>query len=470
MSLRRAVPGLSAALVLAGAACGDTTTNAPLGAATASSAESSTVTSSGVGGAGGGATTGAGGGGGAASGSGGSGGGGGAGGQAADPCASRVPVCPTDPPLSAGGALVAIDRCAFPLVEGALWGAAGALVDELATKLPAAPLATILDDANRTTIPVLSVPGAPLGYQGGFRWNDEDNDKPWWIPQGITTSADASETGLVAGRSVVAVSSYYDIDQDPGSLAEKGIRVAFVDLSKSPPVYRFALLVEPVAGNPPTFQAVPIHAGGIAWVGDLLYVADTNNGLRVFDTSRALEVATDVDAIGYDAATGAYHAGLYKYVIPQIGNYDHASACGPRFSFVALDRSTDPPSLVSGEYCNGTTACDTALSGRLFRYPLEPATGLLPSPTTYASEAFFAAQSHLQGAASNGGTFYLSSSSPAGSGGALYVKKPGVSASTFPWIDTPEDLSFDVGASRLYGLSEGLSLRYVFWVGSASYP
>lgn len=447
--------------------CGDTTTNAPLGTASSSSsastAASSGATSTGTGGEGGA------GGAGGAGGSTGVGGGGGGGGAPEDPCATQVPVCPTTPPQVSGGALVPVDRCAFPLVEGALWGSASAIVDELATKLPTVSLGALLDDANRTTIPVLSVPGAPFGYQGGFRWNDEDNDKPWWIPQGITTSADASPTGLVAGRQVVLVSSYYDIDQDPGSVAEKGIRVAFVDISQSPPVYRFALLVEPVASDPPSFQAVPIHAGGIAWVGDLLYVADTGNGLRVFDTSRALQVATDLDVIGYDAATDAYHAGLYKYVIPQIGNYDHASTCSPRFSFVALDRSTVPPSLVSGEYCNGTTACESALSGRLFRHPLDSVTGRLPTPTTYASEAFYSAQSHLQGAVSNAGTFYLSSSAPAGSGGALYVKKAGAGATTFPWTDTPEDLSFDGPGARLYGLSEGLSLRYVFWVGAAAY-
>lgn len=467
MSKRLSVLGLGA-LSVAFVGCGDTTTNTPVGAASgssSSSAEASSAASTGAGGAGvGGGTSSASGGG-----STGVGGGDGGGGAAPDPCAAQMPVCPTTPPQSAGGALVPVDRCAFPLVEGALWGSASAVVDELEAKLPAASLGTLLDDANRTTIPVLSVPGAPLGYQGGFRWNDDDNDKPWWIPQGITTSADASPTGLVAGRQVVLVSWYYDIDQDPGSVAEKGIRVAFVDVSQSPPVYRLALLVEPVAGNPPSFQSVPIHAGGIAWVGDLLYVADTGNGLRVFDTSRALEVATDLDLIGYDAGTDAYYAGLYKYVIPQIGNYDHASTCDPRFSFVGLDRSTDPPSLVSGEYCNGSTACDTALSGRLFRYPLDPATGLLPAPTTYASEAFYSAQSHIQGAASNGGTFYLSSSAPAGSGGALYVKKSGAGASTFPWIDSPEDLSFDGPGGRLYGLSEGLSVRYVFWVGAAAY-
>ncbi len=456
-------------------ACGDSSTNTPL--TTSSTTSSSTGTaggdaSSSVSGTGGGST----GTGGSSSttGVGGMGGSGGEGGSIPeDPCLAVQPTCPTDVPAFAGGAMVPVDRCAFPLQEGAVWSSASAIVDELAALLPAAPLSTILDDANRTAISVLSVPGSPSGFAGGFRWNDDDNDKPWWIPQGITTSADASDTGLVAGRKVVAVSWYYDMASDPGSVAEKGVRLAMVDVSVNPPVYRLVLLVEPVAGAggaPPTFQPVTIHAGGIAWYGDLLYVADTSKGLRVFDTSRALQVDTALDQIGYDAATATYYAGLYKYIIPQVGNYDHTSLCDPRFSFVSLDRSTSPPSLVSGEYCNGSTACDKALSGRLFRYPLDAATGHLEKSLTFASEAYYAAQTHLQGATSTAGKFFLSSSAPGGSAGALYVKKSGAGASTFPWIDTPEDVSYDPLNAHLYGLSEGQGVRYVVWVNANAFP
>jgi hypothetical protein len=63
--------------------------------------------------------------------------------------------------------------------------------------------------------------------------------------------------------------------------------VSFVDYARPVrPRYRHVLLVEPYrdrAGNP-SFRAVPVHAGGIAWYGHYLYVADTYAGFRVFDT------------------------------------------------------------------------------------------------------------------------------------------------------------------------------------------
>jgi hypothetical protein len=379
------------------------------------------------------------------------------------------PVCPKSPPASAGEGLVPIDRCAFPLVDKGTWQSAAGVISALDERLEVASIADVLDDLNRTAVPVASVPGSPPSFVSGFRWDDEDNSKPWWIPQGITGSADASATGTVAGREVVLVSFYYDLAKHPGSTGEKGVRVAFVDTTLSPPKYRLALLVEPVAGDPPSFKAVPIHAGGIAWVGDYLYVADTSKGLRVFDVAHIFKAKAAKDAIGYDAADDTYYGGLYAYVIPQIGAYTHASMCGPRFSFVALDRSTSPISLVSGEYCNATDACGGALEGRLYRWPLDPASSRLAAPTTYPSEAFYAGQSHIQGGVSSDGTFYLSSSAPAGSAGDLYVVPPGEAASTYGWINSPEDLMFDTGKNRIWGLSEGEGARYVFAVGAVGY-
>ena len=174
------------------------------------------------------------------------------------------------------------------------------------------------------------------------------------------------------------------------------------------------------------------------------------------------QVDTAKDVIGYDAATQKHHAAMYKYVVPQVGRYVHASACAPIFSFVALDRSTTPPSLVSGEYCNGSTACAGALDGRLFRWPLDAASGRLAASTTYPSEAHYAGQSHLQGAVSHAGTHYLSSSAPAGAKGALYVISPGTKAKTLAWVDSPEDLVYQTSGDLLWGLSEGLGARYVF--------
>jgi hypothetical protein len=468
----RRAPGSAALLLLALTACGSPpgTVSATGAGGAAGSTSAETVTGAGTsagghGGAGGVSAT---------SGAGGATGEGGAGGTpVVDACVGKNPVCPDKAPASAGKGLVAIDRCAFPLVDQGTWSTKAAVIAALDAKLPVVSLGDILLDLNRATVPITSaqLPGGVTGFKSGFRWNDGDESVEYWIPQGLTSSADASAQGTLGGHEVLLVASYYKIEADPGSTAEKGVRIAVVDVSVSPPMYRFALLVDPVAGATPDLAPITLHAGGLVWFEDYLYVADTSRGFRVFDLKHIFQVGTAADTLGYDAATQTYQAHQYKYVIPQIDLYKHASACSPIFSFVALDRSTTPPSLVSGEYCNGTTACAGALDGRLFRWPLDPATGrLAPAKTTYPASAHYAGQSGVQGGVSHAGTFYLSSSAPAGAGGALYVIPAGAKSVTFPWVNSPEDLVYDVGKKHVWGLSEGLGQRYVFSVDAAKYP
>ena len=151
-------------------------------------------------------------------------------------------------------------------------------------------------------------------------------------------------------------------------------------------------------------------------------------------------------------------------------SYQRSSPCteAPRFSFAALDRSADPPLLVTGEYCSGS-ACSAALAGRVFRYPVDPGTGLLAGgERTWSTDAHFMGERQVQGAVSNGDAFYLSSSEPAGSGGALYrVTLDGRTA--FDWIDTPEDVVIDTTTDRIVSLSEGLGDRHVMVADRAAY-
>ena len=78
-------------------------------------------------------------------------------------------------------------------------------------------------------------------------------------------------------------------------------------------------------------------------------------------------------------------------------------------------------------------------------------------------------QRQVQGAASRGGVFYLSSSAPAGGAGELYRVKDGASATSI-WIDTPEDLMVDEQSALLWSLSEAPNERAVMGAGLASYP
>lgn len=377
----------------------------------------------------------------------------------ADPCASVPIACPALG-ASEGAGLTALDRCAFPMSTGPSFATHPPVVAALEGVATKSSLAAILADLNRDGVSVAAgaVPGTPSGVAQAFGWNAEDAASDTWIPQGISGSADASASGLVAGRRVVVVSWYHDT---------KGVRLSFVDVtSPQAPAYRHVLLVEPVgSAESPSFAPVLVHAGGLAWVGDLLYVVDTSRGLRVFDTRRVLQVATDVDSIG--CAGGVCRGGLYKYVLPQLGAYAADRTCAPRFSFVSLDRSTTPPSLVTGEYCNDTT-CSGPLAGRVFRWPLVDGKALAPGKS-WPSEVFRMGQRQVQGGASRGGLFFFSSSAPAGGGGALYRVKGGKSA-TSSWIDSPEDLMVDEGASTLWSLSEAPSARAVMAVRLTSYP
>lgn len=384
-----------------------------------------------------------------------------------DPCASAAATCPVVPAgFTAGAGLRVVDRCAFPMRPAAGFASNGAIIDALEKITSKTAPAAVAADGNRVATQVTAVPGAPPGVDYAFRWNAEDDGSTTWIPQGITGTPDADPTGLVGGKRIVLVSFYED------TTLGKGARVAFVDVTNpAAPRYRFALLVEPAgSAAAPSFAPVDSHAGGIVWFGSKLYVAQTGTGFRVFDMSRILEVAVDQDVIGCTATT--CRAGLYKYVIPQIGVYAERGACAPIFSWVSLDRSTTPPSLVSGEYCS-TTACAGRFAGKALRWPLDVGTDLLvrrdAASTTWPTEAFLLGETQVQGGASRSGAYYLSSSAPAGGGGALYRVKPGKSA-TSAYADAPEDLMVEGSKGLLWGLTEAAGARVVFAAKLASYP
>jgi len=395
--------------------------------------------------------------------------GGAGGGEQPDPCDAVTPACGTPAPTSAGLGLVALDRCGFMLERSPVFDDYGPLIDDLETIATPVELSDVLGDLNRQPIAVSAgaVPGGPASVTHAFRWEDSEYNSATWVPQGISGSPDASPNALVEGRRLVLVSWYFDEAAAP-SAAPKGVRLAMVDVTNpAAPVYRFLLLVEPKAG--PTFAPVTIHAGGIAWVGDYLYVADTSHGVRVFDMRRILRVDTSEDVIGCDATV--CKAGLYKYALPQVGAYRRAGTCtpAPRFSFVALDKSASPPLLVTGEYC-ATTACDGPLDGRLFRYPLDGATGLLAGgDRTFASDAFFSGETQIQGGVSKADAFYLSSSQPAAGAGALY-RVTGAGRTSHGWVDSPEDVMIDPTTDEIWSLSEASGARYVFSAKLTSYP
>ena len=373
-------------------------------------------------------------------------------------------------PIACGGAqpattehhLVAAEPCSFGLVPTS--ASAIAQRRELIAALVArsggrVSMSDVLGDLNRQGTSGISSDNA---YRlrnhdfGGFRWNSGDEGVTYWYPQGITGTSDAEPGGRVGGRNAVLVSWYHKTDARP----TKGVRVSLADITNLSDVdYRHLLLVQPT-GTPtsPDFGPVEtgsgnaLHAGGIVWWGDLLYVADTTGGLRVFDLANVMRVPNTDDTNRIGISGGRFDAHGYRYAIPELMRFRrHGDSCTVRFSFVGLDRSSTPPALVTGEYRSDD------IGGRIVVWDLDPATGLLDvrSGEVRASAAYVSGQTRMQGAIRYEGNIYISSSSQYERYGRLYRTRPGFGASSITaWVYGAEDLYIDRAADRIWTAAE----------------
>ncbi|WP_248960235.1 hypothetical protein [Sphaerisporangium perillae] len=324
-------------------------------------------------------------------------------------------------------------------------------VGTLAGALPARDLATVLAKANRTavrkgsTTAFGSMAPKPADW---YCFDAGDNDTTDWYPQGVASSSEAGHKDVQA----FAVTWYWKPD---GKATERGVRVSFLNTATRK--YRHVLLVEPKGSS---YNPINIHAGGVAWYGDLLYVADTSRGIRVFDTRHIYEVDGDDDKIGLKG--GKYHAFGYRYVMPQV---DFWSATGAaRFSFAAVDRTQSPHLLVSGEYVD--PADEPGRVGRVVRWRLEAdgtlaagADGLAP-----AAHAFTLPAAKIQGALSHEGRWYLSQAASAVKNGSLLVVADGQAPQVRKFPVGPEDLTCWIEKRQLWSLTEFRGRRVLFAV------
>jgi hypothetical protein len=245
--------------------------------------------------------------------------------------------------------------------------------------------------------------------------------------------------------------------------------------------YRHVLLVYPTVreDGEPGYEIVGrpdggIHAGGILWYGNYLYVVDTRRGIRVFDMRYIFDLQrSSDDAFGY------------RYVMPQVDawvnaagpdNDDEGNSCSgsgaPKFSSIALDRSATPDALITGEYCGSGDV------GRVAHWPLDGETGrLLPDRgdgLVHASAAYRLARNQIQGAVSYDGTWYLSRSTGRDDDGnwrpgELIVARPDAQR-TLQATETrkagvgPEDLSFWPARNELWTVTEHAGQRMLYGV------
>jgi hypothetical protein len=302
-------------------------------------------------------------------------------------------------------------------------------------------------------------------------YNDQDTTK--WIPQGLTTSADAQPDATWGQNKVVMVSWYHN--EDNGA---KGVRVSFVNVNNlGAPSYRNVLLVEPRrrSDGTPDFDAVPIHAGGLAWYQHYLYVVDTWGGLRVFDLDHIWRLRVEESGEVGLGTDGRFHAFGYLYVLPQAFRYNVQTPITVRpfrFSSVGLDRTSTPDSLVVTEFREAGSS-DPA---RTLRYGLDSQTGRLRESViqerAIPSEGFDVDVDQLQGGVSINGRFYFSKSAGRDNRGDLIRFRPqALAIDQFPGalpIGT-EDLSYWPARDQLWGLGEYAVTRRVVAVSASAY-
>ncbi|GAB3675796.1 hypothetical protein GCM10027589_45920 [Actinocorallia lasiicapitis] len=313
----------------------------------------------------------------------------------------------------------------------------------LVKDLPAVSVKTVLAGANRKArfrAGRHAFGDMAHGSLDWFTFDGADMDDPLWQPQGLTCSSDggpdAPEAFLV---------SWYKKTSKTDDTAQ-AVRLSFFDPDKTRPKYRHVLLVVPTA--PDDFDALKIHAGGIAWYGDFLYVADTTRGFRVFDLRRILDVPNIPGDTEVGRAADGFHALGYGHALPQVGSWRLAAKTAARFSFVAIDRTQTPHLLVSGEY-------DADGMGRVVRWVLK-ADGSL---ATGADGVALPVDTHrmpvtkVQGAVTSGGKWYFSQSRGSSARATLLAgKRDALTARPYPV--GPEDLTVWRERRTLWSVTE----------------
>ncbi|GAB3894462.1 hypothetical protein GCM10029964_072960 [Kibdelosporangium lantanae] len=338
----------------------------------------------------------------------------------------------------------------------------------LVSRLGTAAVHTVMDNANHDRVGLPSSFTVP-GLQTGFRFDDGDNTDCANYPQGITTSRDAvgtANSGNYDGHQLVLVSWY--TNDSCGGTGERS-RITLVDWDATyPNKYRKVLLVQPTGtATTPDFKDIPIHAGGVSWYGDYLYVADTGHGMRVFDMRKILKTNTGgtADQIGRQSDT-VYYAHNYAYVLPQIGTITSNTTSGTSlaWSTISLDRVS--ASIVMTEYtCQSGCTAYPNRAPRAIRFPF---TSGVFAATTTASQALQLPWYNLNGVASHNNRWWFNSSGQK----KLYYWTPAAGATTYSWVGSGESISYwedTTNPDLLWTLQEGVGNRNVFAVTQSSY-
>ncbi|AGA78177.1 hypothetical protein [Echinicola vietnamensis] len=321
----------------------------------------------------------------------------------------------------------------------------------------------------------------------GFKWNSGDQQTEDWRPQGIT-GFDWN------GRSFLLVSWYaVGPSQIPGiENKHKGARISLVDITDMSDIkYRHILLVQDI-NNPfytssndytqlGVFGPVRVHAGGLAYYDEKLYVASTQLGIRVFDLNHIVEVSGDTSKSRLGEETdGTLRAFNYRYILPQTGYYNIPGA--EPYSCIALGEDTSSnPRLWTGQYLKSSSSSIPKVHGFSLNSQGEIPSGTQVEVVTPKDNATGnnGPVYNMQGVYRNGATTVMTATGKSSYQGstARFVRyhDGDANGTRYRWPHGAEDLYYDQNTGYLWNLTEyetskyGQDNRCVFAVRYADY-
>lgn len=153
-----------------------------------------------------------------------------------------------------------------------------------------------------------------------------------WYPQGI-------DFGTWQGRRTLAV-SWFRQDKTGQHLAS---RVTFIDLARS----RYLDVALTIEGDDGELLPAQIHAGGLAWFGDRLFVAATGQGIWEFDLSDTHKLR----GAGARRVVGARRQGFGAAALVAVRTHVHSVPLRCSFLGRVFDvDGTSLPRVLIGEY------------------------------------------------------------------------------------------------------------------------
>lgn len=260
-----------------------------------------------------------------------------------------------------------------------------------------------------------------------LRWLSARTWTRRWYPQGI-------DLGEWHGRRTLAI-SWFRQRLDGTHLAS---RVAFVDLDRS----RHLDVLLAVRGDDGALQPARIHAGGLAWFGDRLFVAATGKGIWEFDLADVRRLrGTDARRIA-----GARGRGLRLGATALVAVRTRVHPIDLRCSYLGRvfdDDGTPLRRVLIGEYVKGDT-------GRIAEFTVPDGDG-----DRFAEQGRFSPGiSNMQGAVRWGDRHFVSQSDRMHPGALWTGPREALERDRVPLPVGCEDLALDLDAKLLWSLGE----------------